>query len=92
MSEGFRPWERAVLDVYEHHRGKPIRLKTVYEEVGNYTKLTDWDLWITPFGEPRYENTVRRVHTDLVRKGYISRVGWGVYIFVMRPAKWRDQI
>lgn len=75
-----RTWNVTVMQVLNRHYPKAVDLKTIYSEVARYRKLTEWDLEETVWNETRYENTVRRAMTDLVRMGYAERIGKGVYV------------
>ena len=75
-----RTWNATVMQVLNRHYPKAVDLKTIYSEVARYRKLTEWDLEETSWNETRYENTVRRAMTDLVRMGYAERIGKGVYV------------
>ena len=75
-------WWKAIINVLNAYYPEAIDLQTIYLEVLQHRILGNNDLKVT-YGRPKYQHTVRRILTDLVREDSVERVKRATYRLVM---------
>lgn len=73
-------WEEAILNVLRNHYPNAVTLQTIYSEVKQFKKLTEYHFEITKYSELRYHHHVRAYIENLVKKGKIERIVRGMYV------------
>lgn len=79
MNEMNLAWDEAVLHVLGTHHPHEVSLQTIYFEVSEYRKFSEWHHEDIGYDEPRYKQIVRATLSQLVRKGLVERLRRGVY-------------
>jgi len=70
-------WEISILKCYKDLRGKACN-KDIYDNIGNYIKLTDEHLKIQ-YKRPAYRHQIRKYIANLVKAGCLIKIENGFH-------------
>ena len=75
-----KSWKDVVFEVIQKRKGREIKLQKIYHEMLGHPLITAFHMQPWKTGkQPKYQCWIRRVLTDLVKEGSISRPRKGVY-------------